>query len=252
MTDTLYYIVTDGRQAGPFTFDALSQQALSPDTLVWKAGLPDWVRASQLPELTSLLLPPAPPQPVSETIEIVDHTTAPVAEYFMMSGMKRIGPLSLEMLVRQGVNPSTPVWTEGMADWAPTSTRPEIMDALANRLDQQRQYPGYAAPRQPQQSQNAITHYNWTTWAIIGTIAGALFSCIGLIFGIIGIVKANEANAAYARGDEQMGVSANATAKTMTIIALVLAGIGLIATCTLFSTAFGSGVWNAQLFNGIF
>lgn len=68
------------------------------------------------------------------------------------------------------------------------------------------------------------------TAAIIGTIVGALFSCIGLIFGIIGINYAGKANNAYAIGDQINGASFNSTAKTMTIISYVLAGIGLLGT----------------------
>ena len=73
-------------------------------------------------------------------------------------------------------------------------------------------------------------------WAIVGTIVGALFSCIGMIFGIIGIVKANNANKAYAVGDETGGDMNNSSAKTMTIIALVLAGIGLIVNLVWFGS----------------
>lgn len=71
------------------------------------------------------------------------------------------------------------------------------------------------------------------TPAIIGTVIGALFSCIGLIFGIIAINSAGKANSAYQMGDYVNGASYNSTAKTMTIISYVLAGIGLIGTFAL-------------------
>lgn len=48
---TLYYMIIEGRQAGPFPAEALKAQGLMPDTYVWREGLQNWVAASQLPEL---------------------------------------------------------------------------------------------------------------------------------------------------------------------------------------------------------
>ncbi|MFI6476904.1 SPFH domain-containing protein [Nonomuraea sp. NPDC050663] len=52
-----WFVGRDGQQLGPFTRDALP--ALTPDTLVWKAGMPQWLPASQVPEL-GLTPPPLP------------------------------------------------------------------------------------------------------------------------------------------------------------------------------------------------
>lgn len=107
--------------------------------------------------------------------------------------------------------------------------------------------------RQPQQPQNPYGqnpygqpqqpygqyHYNWMTWAIIGTVVGFLFSCIGLIFGIIAINASSKANTAYAMGDNLTGDANNSTAKTMTIIALVLGGVGLLVTIGLYGSIAG-------------
>ncbi len=67
-----------------------------------------------------------------------------------------------------------------------------------------------------------VPHTNWLPWAVVATVAAFLLSCIGMIFGIIGIVQANKANTAYQRGDFSIGDSANSTARLMTIIAFVL------------------------------
>ena len=71
---------------------------------------------------------------------------------------------------------------------------------------------------------------DWMTLAIISAIIGLLFSCIGAIFGIIGIVQANKANKCFAMGLDMEGESANSTAKVMTIIAFVCAGLGLVVS----------------------
>ena len=77
-----------------------------------------------------------------------------------------------------------------------------------------------------------IPHTNWLPWAIVGTVFGAMFSCIGMIFGIIGITKANAANRFYNEGYRSNGDMSNASARTMTIIAIVLGVIGLLLTVT--------------------
>lgn len=54
------YASINGSQAGPFSeqeFIALIQKRLiTKDTLVWKNGLPNWLPASQVPEVGKLLL----------------------------------------------------------------------------------------------------------------------------------------------------------------------------------------------------
>ncbi|KAA5834926.1 SPFH domain-containing protein [Saccharopolyspora hirsuta] len=64
-----WYLGANGQQLGPFDFAALGQQVangtLTPDTLVWKQGMPEWAAARQVPALGSLfgqLPPPLPPQ----------------------------------------------------------------------------------------------------------------------------------------------------------------------------------------------
>jgi hypothetical protein len=50
-----YYFNDNGRQTGPYTLDQIRQRiasgAITPDTLVWKSGTPNWVAAREFPEL---------------------------------------------------------------------------------------------------------------------------------------------------------------------------------------------------------
>ncbi|MFC3896490.1 SPFH domain-containing protein [Lentzea rhizosphaerae] len=64
-----WFIGAGGRQLGPFDRGQLVQQvsggALDRDTLVWKAGMPQWTPAGQVPEVAQLFAaipPPLPPQ----------------------------------------------------------------------------------------------------------------------------------------------------------------------------------------------
>lgn len=66
-----YYYLDGITQLGPFTLDELRTKSLTPDTSVWAAGMTGWLRAGDVPELSSLLgdgsaipvvpLPVAPP-----------------------------------------------------------------------------------------------------------------------------------------------------------------------------------------------
>ncbi|HEM3703231.1 TPA: SPFH domain-containing protein [Streptococcus suis] len=67
-----YYVVQNGQATGPFDLATLSHmistETLIKDSLVWKQGMPDWVKAETLEDFRVLfnssasLLPPIPPQ----------------------------------------------------------------------------------------------------------------------------------------------------------------------------------------------
>lgn len=82
-----------------------------------------------------------------------------------------------------------------------------------------------------------MPHTNWLPWAVVATVVAFMLSCIGMIFGIIGIVQANKANTAYQHGDFTTGDSANSTARIMTIIAFVFAAIGLFGSIWIFNSS---------------
>lgn len=63
-----YHVALNGQAAGPFDLNTLKQMAISnqftSDSLVWKAGMTDWVKAGTVDELKSMFIapPPIPPQ----------------------------------------------------------------------------------------------------------------------------------------------------------------------------------------------
>lgn len=70
-----YHISVNGSQVGPFNMQQLAQMAqggqLTPQTYVWKQGMPNWEFAGNVPELASLFAPPAPgsmPPPPPPTV----------------------------------------------------------------------------------------------------------------------------------------------------------------------------------------
>ena len=57
-----YYVAVNGQQTGPFSTERLAemrqQGTFTPDSLVWKQGMENWVKAESVPELASVLNAP--------------------------------------------------------------------------------------------------------------------------------------------------------------------------------------------------
>ena len=50
-----YFIVENGKQAGPFTIAQLAERHIKSETLVWKEGMTDWTPAWKIAELKYIL-----------------------------------------------------------------------------------------------------------------------------------------------------------------------------------------------------
>ena len=64
-----YHVAVNGQATGPFDIPVLAQMVtagqLTADGLVWKSGMPQWMKAVEVDELKSLF-PAMPPIPSSE------------------------------------------------------------------------------------------------------------------------------------------------------------------------------------------
>lgn len=208
MEDRIYYIHINGEQRGPFERSRLIDEGLTLNTMVWHPGLSDWVQAETLPELVAL--------------------------------------------IRENEQMQIPEYQEP----EPQPYQPEQPQPYQPQQPQQYQQPGYQQPQpyqpqQPQQYQQSgyqqqqnyscpppVSHVpgtlppgwtNWMVWAIVGTVLGTL-SCsllLGMIFGIVGIVKANSANDAARMGDPA-AASLNSSAKTWTLLSLIFSGVWIL------------------------
>lgn len=176
-------------------------------------------------------------------------------QFFIIENGQQAGPFPKAALYNRGLTPQTLVWHQGLSEWTPAGNVAALADVFNPQpastqvppnsnyqqpFQQQQPYqqpyqqPGQAYGQHHPYGQNNV-HTNYQTLAIIATIVGALFSCIGMIFGIIAITKSNEANRYFMMGDEMNGNLANNSAKTNVIIAFVLAGIGLVANIGILS-----------------
>lgn len=229
-----YYIVSEGQQAGPFPKGMLKMKGLTRDTLVWRQGMTDWQKASELPELSDLFV-----EEIKETASQGQGYEAAVW-YAMLNG-RQVGPSTPSELIAMGMQRDTPVWREGMQGWSNAASQVELMQSIFEyeRGAQQPPYnpysnafsnpqPPYGQNPNPNNIQPAQPYTNWLPWAIVTTVLGGFCGCIGLILGIIAIVQANKANNFYRIGDTQQGDSANSAAKTLTIVGLIVDGLSLI------------------------
>ena len=201
-----YYMVVDEKSTGPFSLDEIIlHPALTQESLVWKPGLENWVAAKTLPELF----------PAFANQQNQQFQTPP--EFNQTS--------------YQAKNPPYGEYSNNNN----FANNPQYQNnhSYHNHNRYYERYDRYQNGYRP----NMRT--NWLPWAIVATIVGFFASCIGAIFGIIGIVQANKANTLYAQGFDREGDAANSNAKIMTIIGLVLAGIGIIVAFS-FGSIFSS------------
>jgi hypothetical protein len=62
-----FFIAQGGQQKGPFTIDQLREEVaagrFTRGTLAWRSGMPNWVAAETVPDLSGLFASVPPPLP---------------------------------------------------------------------------------------------------------------------------------------------------------------------------------------------
>lgn len=207
-----YFIIVDGQQKGPYPREVLRMQGMTPDTYVWREGMDGWAQASSMPELTALFA----------------------------EGQDSIFPNSEQQPQQQ---PQQPGYGQ-QPNYGPQQGYGQQQPQYGQQpYYGQQQYYGqqYGNPYQQNMGGNVRPHTNWLPWAIVSTVLNCLFSCFGVIFSIIGIVQANKANSLYQMGNNMEADAANSSAKVMTIISLIFAGLGILLV-TMFIISAVSGI----------
>ncbi len=256
---TEYYLIINEAQKGPFAFEELTGQGLHPEMLVWRAGLPDWTKAAELPELFELMSISNPSDRErgnrygQQQPNYGQQQYGPNNQYGQKPNFgqnPQYGPQPNNgQQPNYGQNPQygqQPNYGQNpqYGQQPNYGQNPQYgQQPNYGRNPQYGQEPNYAQNpqygQQPNYGQNPNNfqpvRQNWQTWAIIATVVGFFFSCVGGIFGVIAIFQSNKANNYYRAGYDQMGDQANNNAKIMTIIGLVLGGLGLLGNIYLFS-----------------
>lgn len=217
MPEQQYYMVVDEQTVGPFTLEEIkSHPRLTPETLVWKPGIENWIAAREMVELQT---PPVNPG--------IPNDNFPPRN---PESMQNNNPFANNPQYRRDHT-----YTNNQNGYN-QEPRNDYNNQNGYRQNDYNQGGYHQYQNRPRRDYQPANRTNWLPWAIVATVVGFLTSCIGAIFGIIGIVQANKANTFFAQGMEAEGRSANSNAKTMTIIGLVFAGLGLIISIIYFGT----------------
>lgn len=127
-------------------------------------------------------------------------------EYYYLVGQSKMGPYSLDELLKQPISRDTKVWYSGLPDWVDAVDMPEFANFFASAPPPPPP-PPTAPPPPPRstnlggsnssssQRPNVPMPKNW----LIESILVTLFCC--LPFGIAGIVFASRVESRYYAGD---------------------------------------------------
>jgi hypothetical protein len=190
-----YYIAENGQPAGPFEPSELLAHGLTVNSLVWGEGMPNWISASQVPELMALL------------------------------GGQTFNPGNLDTQLPQTppMGGQAPMPQMPPFNPQPTTTGTPYGQGTTNQPYAPPQYgPGTNQP------QNMMPK-TWLTESIIATIVCSLCcgaSVITLITGVIAIFQANGVKTKFNSGDYAGANSKSASAKMWMLITV---GLGIAA-----------------------
>ena len=186
-----YYIAENGQPAGPFEPNELMAHGLTVNSLVWGEGMPNWVSASQVPELMAVLNgTPFNPGNIDMSIPQAPPMGDPMP-------LPQVPPFG-------GQQPTQPApYGQG------TTNQP------------------YAPPQygpSTNQPTNQIMPKTWLTESILVTVASLLccFNIVGLITGVLAIIKANGVMSKFMRGDVTGANSDSASAKKWVLITVAV------------------------------
>lgn len=62
--ERFFYLNSNNEQAGPISPTEFDRYGVNESSMIWKQGMPNWMRAGQIPELLPYLRPSTPPPPV--------------------------------------------------------------------------------------------------------------------------------------------------------------------------------------------
>jgi hypothetical protein len=166
---------------------------LTVNSLVWAEGMPNWISASQVPELAALLSG-TPFNPVN-----VDMTTP------QMPQTPPMGDTQLPQVPPFGNQQPTQPTTYGPS----TTNQP------------------YAPPQygpSTNQPTNQVMPKTWLTESVLVTAASLLccFNIVGIITGVLAIFKANGVKSKFMKGDVTGANNDSASAKKWVLITVVV------------------------------
>lgn len=146
--------------------------------------------------------------------------------YYLGPEGRQMGPYSFSEL-RSRITPETIVWREGMDDWAPASTVPELAELFHSSTQ------SYASTFTPPPVKKPD---NWLVWSILST----LFCC--LPFGVVAIVYSAQVDSQWYRGEHERAINSARKAKNFTIASVICSIVVWIVYFILLAIGMTAGV----------
>ena len=223
-----YYIAENGQPAGPFEVNELLAHGMTVNSQVWCETMENWTAAGQVPELMPLLgIEPQPAvlpeQPAYQPEQQAYQPEQPAYEP-----------------QQQAYQPQQQAYQPQQQAYQPQQQ--QAYQSQQQPYQQGQPSGGYAQPQyaQPQYAQPlpAIPK-NWMTESVLIVILSALCCCnpISLITGIVAIVNAGKVKSAYERGDMFTAQESSKSAKTWTLISLVIMLLSVVVGIVILMTS---------------
>lgn len=141
-------------------------------------------------------------------------------QYYVVINGQQTGPVDESKLLSMGVTKETLVWHEGMPQWKPAGTVPELSHLFAGY--------GSVPPTGGASSMGAGQTMNGNMpmpkTYLAESILVTIFCC--LPFGIISIVNAASVSSAWASGNYDLAQSKSDAAKKWALVSLIVGLVG--------------------------
>lgn len=86
VSDYSYYIIENNEQSAPLTITELNKKKITANTYIWRKGLSDWTKASEIDELKNIIIHRPPPfNPNNKRNVHLENSTKIINENFIIS-----------------------------------------------------------------------------------------------------------------------------------------------------------------------
>lgn len=160
--------------------------------------------------------------------------------YHVVIEGQAVGPYTPQQLAALGINGETLIWYQGLENWVPAASVPEVMAAISaaqNHNSEPKQQPAVPqTPVQPVQPQHAYQQpvnneqpSNNLVFAIIGLV-------MFFPLGIPALIKAIRVNGLWAQGQHEEAIAQSNSARKLGLIAIIIGAV--LFTLNIFAVAF--------------
>ena len=149
--------------------------------------------------------------------------------YHVVIEGQAVGPYTPQQLAALGINGETLIWYQGLENWVPAASVPEVMAAIsaAQNYNPEPQQPAVPqAPVQPVQPQQPQQQHNFIETRPASNLVLAI---IGLVLffplGIPALIKAIRVNTLWAQGQHEEALVQANSARRFGLLAIIIGAV---------------------------